>query len=145
MFGFGKKRKEQQKRVEAVKHRVDLCYSFLVAETVALTPIRLIKPEFNQRDSLKLFLFVDAAIHTLIGDLLTDDELDTFLFKNIFSASGVFKDFVFYVSPDSRQLINEALKENDTELFDVVEAAESAVAALVDGDYAPGKLRACLR
>jgi len=145
MFGFGKKRKEEQKRVEAVKHRVDLCYSFLGAEAVALMPIKLIKPEFNQRDSLKLFLFVDAAIHTLIGDLLTNDELDSFVFENIFSATGVFKGFVFCIAPDTRQLVTERLNANDTELFDVVEAAESAVAALVDGDYTPGKLRGCLK
>ena len=145
MFGFGKKRKEEQQRLNSIKQRVDICYSLLGAEAVAsLMPMKIIKPSFNDRDELKIFLFTDVSVHTLMSDLLTEKEIDTFIFDNVFAQDGVFKDFDFSISGGIRQTVEEGLDADDKELFEVVEAAEGAVMEVISGNYEPGVLRACL-
>lgn len=145
MFGFGKKRKEEKERIEAIKQRVDLCYSLLEAEAVALIPLRIIKPKFDEQDHFKLFLFVDAAIHALTADLLSDEEVDTFVFEHIFSATGVFKDFDINISPGIRDRVGKQLEKGDGGLMHVISVAEETVKSLVEGNYEAGELRKCLK
>ena len=101
---------------------------------------RALGREFNENEKQKIFLFVQCVIGSLMGQLFTDNEIDDYLFNQVFGAdSGYLAKLGLQLNRSIQKDIGRRLR-GDPEMILTLEKAKGCSKTILHGGYQPGSI-----
>ena len=118
-----------------------VCGSFVAAELYTLMiQKRALGREFNENEKQKIFAFVQCVIGSLMDQLFTDNEIDDYLFNQVFGTdSGYLAKLGLQLNRSIQKDIEQRLR-GDPEMILTLEKAKECSKTILHGGYQPGSI-----